>query len=430
MIRIACFCLLASLVCSADWPQFRGPGGQGIATATDIPTTWGEDRNVAWKTAIPGRGLSSPVIDGNQIWLTSAIDKPTSEEDRPERLKTNTGNQPLTVSDHVRIFALCVDRKTGKILHEIDLLSLDEPQWVHKLNSYATPTPILRDGRLYCHFGTFGNACVDTKAAKLLWTNTELNARHENGPGSSPELWKNRFMVVLDGSDQQYVAALDTETGKLAWKTARSGEMHPQPQLQKAYASPLLIARDGKPELVSPGANWVYAYNPETGEELWKVEYGMLGFSNVARPVYAHGMVYISTGFMKSQLQAITFKDGKPNIAWRATKGTPKSPSPLISGDRLYMMGDKGILTCLDAKTGESRWQARLNGKYSVSPTLIDGNVHVSNVEGVTTVFADADEYTAVAINRLDGELSASPAAVDKALFMRTDKALYCIGHP
>jgi outer membrane protein assembly factor BamB len=431
ILRIFSFLLLATFAQAASWPQFRGPDGQGVSTGAAVPTQWGAEQNIAWKTDIPGRGHSSPVIDGEQIWLTTAIDKPTPEADRAERLKENTGNQPLIVSDHVRILAICADRKSGRILHKIELLSHNKPQWVHQLNSYATPTPILRDGRLYCHFGTFGNACVDTTAGKVLWTNTELQIMHENGPGSSPELWKNRFLVVCDGSDQQFVAALDADTGKLAWKTQRSGEMHENPQLKKAYASPLLIERNGRLELVSPGANWVYGYDPDSGRELWKVKYGLLGFSNVARPVYAHDTIYICTGFMRGELQAVRFEDGEPVIAWRTKKGAPKSPSPLISGERLYLMGDNGILTCLDAKTGDERWQARLDGKFAASPTLIGGHIYVSNQEGITTVFADADAYRQVARNLLDGSpIMASPAAADGALFMRSEKALYCIAKP
>lgn len=420
------FLLCISLASAGSWPQFRGPEGRGIAD-TPVPTSWSEDTNIAWKTDIPGRGLSSPVIDGNQIWLTTAIDVSTPEADREERLKGNTGNQPLIVSDNVRFFAVCVDRKSGKIRHNIELMSEDKPQWVHQLNSYATPTPILRDGKLFCHFGTFGNACVDTTSGKVLWTNRELRIMHENGPGSSPELWGNRFMLVCDGSDAQYVAALDTDSGKLAWKTERSGEMHDNPQLKKAYATPLLIEHEGQPQLISPGANWLYSYDPATGRELWKLKYGLLGFSNVSRPTYANSTIYASTGFMRGELLAVRVKEGKPVIAWRKKKGAGKSPSPLVVGERLYLMGDKDIATCLNAKTGEQLWQARLSGKFSASPTLIDGHIHVTNSEGLTTIFKDADSYTQVAQNQLDGTIVASPAAVDAALFMRTEKALYCI---
>jgi outer membrane protein assembly factor BamB len=428
ILRIACALLLVSLVQAApSWPQFRGPSGQGVADTTGVPSSWAEDKNVAWKTEIPGRGLSSPVIDGDQIWLTTAIDVPTPEADREERLKTNTGNQPLIVSDHVRLLAICIDRNSGKILHNIELMDEDKPQWVHQLNSYATPTPILRDGKLFCHFGTFGNACVDTQTGKVLWTNRELRAMHENGPGSTPELWGNRFLLVYDGSDTQFVAALDTDTGKIAWRTPRSGEMHDNPQLKKAYGSPLLIEHDGQPQLISPGANWLYAYDPASGRELWKHEYGLLGFSNVSRPVYANGVIYMCTGFMRGELQALRIEDGKVTILWRKKKGVGKQPSPLVVGERLYMMGDKDVITCLNAESGKELWQARLPGKYSASPTFIDGHIHVTNHEGLTTVFADADSYSELAKNQLDGRIMASPAVVDGALYMRTDKALYRI---
>lgn len=428
ILRITFALLVCGLSHAApSWPQFRGPTGQGIADTTGVPTSWSEDTHIAWKTEIPGRGHSSPVIDGDQIWLTTAIDIPTPEADLEERLKTNTGNQPLIVSDQVRFFAVCVDRTSGKIQQNIELMSEEKPQWVHQLNSYATPTPILRDGKLFCHFGTFGNACVDTNTGKILWTNRELRIMHENGPGSSPELWKNRFLLICDGSDSQYVAALDTDSGKLAWKTARSGEMHDNPQLKKAYATPLLIEHEGQAQLISAGANWLYSYDPETGRELWKLKYGLLGFSNVSRPVYAKGMIYTSTGFMRGELLAVRLEGGQPTIAWRKNKGVGKSASPLIVGNRLYLLADKDVITCLQATTGEELWQARLNGKYSASPTLIDGHIHVTNHDGLTTVFVDADSYREVAKNQLAGSVMASPAAIDGALYMRTDKALYRI---
>lgn len=421
---------LSSLCFAADWPQFRGPTGQGISEAKQIPTAWSETENIAWKTAIPGKGWSSPVIAGEQIWLTYAIDTPATEEQKQEKLKANTGNQPLQVAGTVVMHAACVDLKTGKLLHDVELLTEKNPQWTHALNSFASPTPVLADGKLYCYFGAHGTACLDIKTQRVLWTNRELIINHENGPGSSPVLWQDRLIVHCDGSDVQYIAALDTNTGKLAWKTERTGEMNANPQLKKAYGTPLILPINGADVVVSPAADWLYGYDPATGKELWKINYGVLGFSIVPRPVAGHGHIYMSTTFMQSELLAIKLdgSSANPEISWRYKKGVPQMPSPLLVGNELYMVSDKGVATCLDAKSGELVWSERLGGNFSSSPLLVDGRIYVSNREGATYVFAPDREYKLLATNQLDGQIMASLAAVDGALIIRTDKALYKIG--
>lgn len=411
-----------------SFPQWRGPDGQGHTAAKNLPVKWSEQESVAWKTEIPGRGYSSPVIAGGAIWMTTAIETEASEAEKEERLKTNTGNQPLTVLSQAVFRAVCVDLKTGKLLHDVELFAVKDPQWVHQLNSYASPTPILSDGRLYCHFGTNGTACLDTAAQKVLWVNRELKIHHENGPGSTPILWKNLLIVHCDGSDKQYVAALDANTGKIAWKTKRSGEMRSNPQLRKAYGTPLVIKIDGREQLVSPGADWLYGYDPATGEELWKLGYGVLGFSIVPRPVYGNGLLIFSTSFMKPEIISVRLDGGKPEIAWRYKRQAPKIPSPLLVGDELYFVSDIGIATCLDAKTGEAHWTERLEGNYAASPMYGDGKIYFCNREGLCTVVKPGRQFHVLAKNELDSGFMASPAAVDGSLILRTTKALYRIG--
>ena len=271
-----------------EWPRWRGPtanGHAGDAERQSYPLKWSATENVAWKTVVPGRGHSTPVISGDQIWMTTAVEVEASEEEAKKRLEVNTGNQPVTVLEKADLHAVCVDRKTGEVIHNVQLISIAKPQWVHALNSYASPSPVLRDGRLYCHFGTFGSACVDIEKAELLWTNTELQVMHENGPASSPLLVENMMIVHLDGSDKQMIAAFDAKTGKVAWRTDRSGEMGSNPQTHKACGSPLAVEVAGKVQVVSSAASWLYSYDPQTGEELWKVPYGAVAFSNVAQAV-------------------------------------------------------------------------------------------------------------------------------------------------
>jgi outer membrane protein assembly factor BamB len=413
-----------------EWPRWRGPSANGHAGDADksYPLKWSETENVAWKAEVPGRGHSTPVISGDQIWMTTAFEVEADPEEAKKRLEVNTGSQPLTVLQQVDLHAVCMDRKTGELLHNIPLISLQDPQWVHALNSYASPSPVLRDGRLYCHFGTFGSACVDTDKAELLWANTELQVMHENGPGSSPLIVGDRMIVHLDGSDEQMIAAFDTVTGKVAWRTDRSGKMGSNPQQHKACGSPLALEVDGKVQVVSSAASWLYGYDPETGEELWKLAYGAIGFSNVAQPVADENhRVYVPTGFGKSELIAIDLSSGNPVELWRFKKAVAKMPSPLVVDERIYMMADNGVASCIDAKSGEAIWQERVGGNFSSSPVYAGGRLYFANREGETVVLATGDEFKELSRNQLPGAHKATPVPVDGAFYIRTTEALFCI---
>ena len=421
-------CLLTALSARAasEWPEWRGPDAQGHATAADLPLTWGEGTNVAWRVELPGRGWSTPVVDGDRIWLTTALETPATEEEVKARLKANTGNQPLTLMGEVAWHALAVDRASGKLLHDVRLFSEKAPQWVHELNSYASPSPVLDGGRLYCHFGSYGTACLDLATRAVLWTNTTLRVMHENGPGGSAVVWKDLVLFHLDGSDEQYVVALDKNTGALRWKTARSGKMHADPQLKKSYGTPLMMDIQGEPTFVSQGSNWLYGYDPASGKERWAVDYGILGFSVSTRPVTDGKRIYYSTGFMKPEIQAVDLTVSPPRIVWRYAKGAPQVPSPLLVGGHLYFASDKGgILTCLDKESGAEVYRERLNGNLSAAPILADGKIIICNREGETFVVRPGPAFQLLATNRLNGRIMASPVAVDNALYLRTDKALY-----
>lgn len=426
-ILLAAIVSSATLVRAAEWPQWRGPEGQGHVAGAGYPLEWSETKNVAWKTEIPGRGHSSPVIDGEKIWLTTATETPITEEAKAKKLAANTGSQPLTLVGQLSLRATCVDRNSGKILHNIELMTDDDPDWTHLINTFASPSPVLDDGKLYCSFGTHGSACLDTKSGKVVWTNDELNIQHENGPGSTPVVWGDYFILHCDGSDQQYVAALNKQTGKLAWKTKRSGEMNENPQLQKCYGTPLIVKLDGREQLISQGADWLYSYDPATGEELWKMKYGQLGFSIVPRPIFGHGMIFHSTSFMKAQVQAVRIENGQPRIVWHYDRQAPRIPSPILVADELYFVSDNGVATCLDAKTGKLHWEERLGGNIAASPTFADGRLYFHNREGKTFVVAPGPEFELLATNLLDGGHWASLAGADGAFYARTDKALYRI---
>lgn len=412
----------------AQWPQWRGPSAQGIATATQIPTQWSDTTNIRWKVKTIGRGYSSPVITGNQIWLTTAIETAASAEAAALRLKSNTGDQPLTLLDQAELKALCYERESGKLLHEVSLLTVKDPQWVHKLNSYASPSPFLEGSKLYCHFGSYGTICLDIGTQKIDWVNTELSVMHENGPGGSPVVIENCVVFHMDGSDKQFIVALDKTTGKVAWKTDRSGEMHANPQLKKSYGTPVIVTINGKEQIVSAASNWLYSYNPSNGSELWKVPYGQLGFSLTPRPVVGNGHIYCVTGFGKGQILAIKYADvPSPEVSWRFARGTPTMPSPLLVDQHLYFISDNGVFTCLDAMTGEEKYRERLSGNFSSSLWYAAGKLFISNREGITYVLQPGDTFSLLAKNELPDAIFATPAAVGKSIYLRTEDHLYCI---
>jgi hypothetical protein len=429
-ILMAALGVVTASSATPEWPEWRGPGGQGHAAANaQPPIRWSETEGVVWKTAIPGRGWSSPVIDGKQIWLTTAHETPAKPEDAKRRLTANTADQPLVLLEKVDLHAVCVDRNSGKILRDIRLFSEQEPQWIHELNSYASPTPVLESGRAYFHFGTFGTACVDTRSGKVLWTNSSLRIMHENGPGSSPILWKNRLIFHLDGSDTQSVAALDTTTGQVAWRTTRSGELASNLQLKKSYATPAILKLGGREQLISQGADWIYGYDPATGQELWKVRYGQLGFSLSSRAVFGGGMAYLSTGFMKPEIQAIQLDaQPEPKHRWKYSKGAPTMPSLLLVGNELYFVSDSGgFFTCLDAKTGAEQFRERLGGNHNASPFFAGGQIYLPSREGSVMVIQPGKQFQPIATNTLNGKIMATPAVVGRSLFIRTDRSLYRI---
>jgi outer membrane protein assembly factor BamB len=417
---------------SKSWPQWRGPDASGHGYPGTYPTQWSAEENLAWMAKIPGRGHSSAVHENGHIWITTAIETPASEKEKEERLKENEGLSTVTVLSEVSLRAVKLDPKTGGILKNIEVIQKKQPQWVHHLNSYASPSPVIEGNRLYLHFGAYGNACIDAVSGKIIWKNNqkELWVMHENGPGSSPIIWENLMIFHLDGSDKQSIVALFKDTGEIAWQSKRSGELKENPQLRKSYSTPIITNFNGQPILISCSADWVYGYNPRNGEELWKINYGILGFSNVARPIVGHGMFYISTCFMKAEIHAYKYEGlDKPKLAWKMIKGAPKMPSPILVDKQLYVMNDGGILTCVDAISGDVEWRERVGGEFSASPTYANGLLYFSDREGKTTVVKPGSELNIVAENKIDGTAHmASITPYENSFLLRSKKGLYRIG--
>ena len=427
---IVYFTTFASLSAADRFAEWRGNDGQGHADAVNLPTKWSETRNLSWKAVVPGDGWSTPVVEDGIVWVTTAIDKPADKEEFERRRKLSTNKQPLRISDSVSLRAVGIELSSGKVVRDVELLNETKPQQIHYTNTYASPSPVIENGRLYCHFGTYGMACLNVKTGEVVWTNNSLRVEHENGPGSSPVLWEDRLIIHCDGIDKQYIVALDKKTGNELWKTERTGTLRDNVQLRKSYATALVADVEGKPLVVSPAADWLYGYDPQSGKELWKMSYGELGFSNAGRPIQGHGLVYVSTGYMKSQLIALKLHQSKPpTVAWRFKKQVPNVGSPLLVGNELYFSSDNGIATCIDAKSGESIWVQRIGKKFWASPLYADGKIHFFDSTGATTVINPGTKFEKLSVNKLEGTLYAAGAAVDGAMLIRTSEGLYCFAN-
>ena len=414
-----------------EWPQFRGPDGQGRVDA-DLPLSWSATENVAWRTEIPGEGHSSPVISGSQIWLTTAVTRPLTEQQEQELLARIPNSRGLKLAGELTLQAVQVDRNSGAIKQRIDLFIVQNPEPKHSLNSYASPTPVIAGPHVYCHFGTYGTACIDSSTGDVVWKTDDLKIDHQNGPGSSPVVWNELLIIHFDGIDSQFLAAFDRMTGKIRWKTSRSGTMDPKPELQKAYCTPLVVGTENAAVVVSPAANWVYGYDATTGNEIWKASYGKLGFSTVPRPVLEDNTVYLSTSYMQPRLVAVSLGGTgdvtETHVRWTSDKMAPKKPSMLVADGLLYAVADNGIAACFDVADGSEVWKARLTGDFSASPILANGRLYFFGQNGTTTILQAGNELVELGRNILPEGLMASPAVAGDSLFLRTEKALYRIG--
>ena len=405
-------CSWSNFALAAEWPQFRGPQGNGQADVANLPVRWRENENIAWKTAIHGNGWSSPVVCGDQVWLTTATE------------------------DGRKMYAVCVDLSSGKIVHDVLLFSNAAPRDIRQYNSFASPTPVIEEGRVYIHFGSYGAACLDTKTANVIWQRRDLPCDHHRGPASSPILFEKKLILVYDGYDYQYVVALDKNSGEIVWKADREVNYGTDDgDVMKAYATPHVIEIDGQLQLIAPTSKAIVAYNPRSGEELWQVRHAQ--FSTAGRPVYGHGLLFISTGFGKSEMWAVRPGGSgdltDTHVAWKVTKSIGSKPSPVLIGDLLFQIHDQGVASCIEAKTGEEQWSERLGGKYSSSLLAAGGHVYFFSEDGRTTVIKPGREYEEVASNQLGDPkeatsgFMASPAVAGDSLILRSRSHLYRI---
>ncbi len=387
-----------------NWPEFRGPTGQGHATAPNLPVHWSATEHIAWSTPIPGNGWSSPIYVDRKVYLTSAV--------------PNEGTGDLSLR------TLCLDGATGQIRWDVEVFNEKSGgARIHGKNSHASPTPLYIDGTLYVHFGHEGTAALDTSGA-ILWKQTSLRYSPVHGNGGSPIQVGENLFFSCDGDKDPIAVALNRKTGQIAWKTPRVTEA----KKKFSFCTALLINNAGRQEIISPGSGAVFAYDPADGKELWRVRYGE-GYSVVPRPVFGEGLLFIGTGY--DHADALAIKPGssgdqtETNIAWTLTKGAPNTPSMVLVGSDLYMVSDGGIASCVDAKTGKVHWNERLGGDFSSSLLHADGRIYFQNEGGTGFVVKASHTFEVLAKNELGERTLASYAATDGTFFIRTDKHLF-----
>lgn len=411
-------CLLPLARAGENWPQFRGSTGDGISDATGLAETWGEQQNVKWKTEVPGKAWSSPVVWADQVWMTNA---------------TPDGHE---------LYAVCLDRETGKLVFNLKVFDIAHPQYCIPFNSYGSPTPCIEQGRVYVTFGSPGTACIDTQTGKVLWQRTDFVCNHYRGAGSSPVLYKDLLIMNFDGSDFQFVAALDKHTGRTVWRTDRDidfGDLEPngkprgEGDFRKAFSTPRVFNIEGHDVLISLGSKALYAYEPLTGKELWRVE-DKDSFSGSDTPIFGDGMIFYGSGHGQSELLAVKPVGGgeggniaDKSIVWRLHKKVPTRSSLLLHDGLIYMVTDAGVVNCVSATDGREVWHGRVDGTYSASPTYADGRVYLCSEQGKTTVLAAGREFKVLAENPLPDGIMASPAIAGQAIFIRTKSSVYRI---
>ncbi len=400
----------------SNWTHFRGSNLNGISNDTLVPVLWNDSTNILWKTDVRGRGWSSPIVYGNQVWLTTAT------------------------IDGKEMSGICLDFKTGKQLFDILLFKQDSIYKKHSVNTYATPTPCIEQGFVYLNFGSSGTACVNTDNGQIIWKRDDLKCDHMQGTGSSPMLYKDLLILHYEGTDHQFIVALNKKNGETVWRTERPQEYYERlaPVGKKAYTTPIVVNVNGKDLLISNGAAVCVAYEAMTGKEVWRVVQGE--DSTIAMPIAEDGMVFFYTSFVApndgekyAELLAVDPRGSgdvtASKIKWRVKTPILQLLSPLIKDGIIYTVDSRNNLIAIDAKTGETIYTKRLKNKYNASPVYAGGRVYITSVKGETLVLKAGRTLEIVAENKLPGDLFATPAIAQNSILIRNESTLYRIGN-
>ena len=417
-ILLALFCLahitLLSQTTRSDWTHFRGSKLNGVSLERGFPLSWNDSTNISWKFPDPGKGWSSPLVYGEQVWITTA-----SRESQEMR-------------------AICLDLQSGEELHNLLIFRPESLHRIHAVNSYATPTGAIEAGFIYLHVGRYGTACLNTSTGERIWERTDIQCEHIQGPGSSLMLYKDKLIVHMEGTDLQQILALDKRSGKTIWRTERPADLYEDMADigKKAFITPIVVNVKGRDLLISNGSSVCIAYDAETGKEVWRVVQGE--DSTISMPVEGDGLVYFYTAFVTgedgikyAELFAVD-PDGTGDISssqirWRMKAPILQLSTPVFVGNRLYTVDSKGVFYSLDATTGQIGWSEKLKGKFHSSPIFADGYLYISTTKGETLVYSAGTKPELVDRNKLKGEIWATPAFSGGAILMRTSEFLYRI---
>lgn len=425
--------LLAALLTSSNntptdyaknWPQWRGPQANGVAAHANPPLEWSETKNVRWKIEVPGKGLSSPIVWGDRLFITTAIAAEPSATPQ-----TGEGRRRgLDPTSKLKFVLLALSRREGKILWERTALEALPHEGTHNDGSWASNSAITDGEHVIAHFGSRGIFCYDM-LGKLVWQKDlgDMTTRNGFGEGSSPALHGNTLVINWDHEGESFIVGLDKRTGKELWRTKR--------EEITSWSTPLIVAHEGKAQVIVSATNRVRAYDLANGAMIW--ECGGMTTNAIPSPVAADGVVYVTSGFRGSALLAIRLADakgdvtGSPAVIWKHEQDTPYVPSPLLYGDRIYFLKvNSGILSCFNAKTGEEHYgRQRLEGIANIyaSPVAAAERVYLTGRDGTTLVIKHGSAFETLARNKLDDDIDASPAIVERELYLRGRKFLYCI---
>ena len=403
--------MLAGIACgepagTGDWPQFRGPTGQGISEAKDPPRSWGLDKGVAWSRKVPG-GWASPVLVDGKVFLSGA--------------EVEDGKTTLCVMQ--------LDAKSGRVMWRRDIFKPEEElaKRRHAKNGLASPTPLIADGVIYVHFGHMGTAALKAGSGEVIWKH-RIDYPPMHGNASSPVLVDGKLILNVDAEEDPAIMALDAKSGAPVWKTPRNQEV----KRKFSFATPLVIEVGGESQIISQASGFVGAYAPGDGRLIWRVSYGE-GYSVIPRPVTDGGLVYVASGFGKPKLLAIRPDGAKgevteSHVVWESDKWMPKTPSMIAKDGWLVILDDTGTLSGRDGKSGELLWHEKLAGNFSSSPVLAGETVYCCTEDGVCYV-VDVSREGAEVVSEVDMKerIFASPVVVDGAVYLRGEEHIWKI---
>lgn len=442
IVTLACFAATpdgAALAVNDDasWPQWRGPAGTGVAPSANPPTTWSASENVKWKVALPGEGHSSPIIVGDRVYLTASVKtdrtvEPAEGEEagatEDEGRRGRRGRRAPKPTNVHEFIVLALNRADGAEVWRTKVTETVPHEGIHGTASFAPASPVTDGERLYVSFGSRGIYCLELDGS-VAWRRDLGDMRISNsfGEGSSPALHGNVLVVPWDHEGDSFVYALDARTGEEIWKKARDE--------RTTWSTPAVAQVGGAAQVIVPGTTATVAYDLKTGEEIWRCT-GMTR-NVIPTPIVADGIVYLTSGFRGSALQAVKLSAAKGDISsseailWSYDRGTPYVPSPVLSGDRLYLLrSTSSALSCFDAKTGARHYEGeRLEtlGTIYASPVGGGGKIYICDREGEVAVLEDSATFKVLATNSLGEGIDATPAIVGDEIYIRTSGHLYCI---